>query len=132
VILNIVNNACYATNERKKAEGSAYSPVLTIRTRGHQDRVEIRIRDNGPGMPKEVREKIFNPFFTTKPAGAGTGLGLSISHDIVAGQHEGFLGVDSAPGEWTEFRIVLPRKPGVVGRTGIINALDLSGTKAPE
>jgi two-component system, NtrC family, sensor kinase len=71
--------------------------------------VEIRIRDNGIGIPPEVQEKMFNPFFTTKPAGEGTGLGLSISHDIIVKQHSGIIEVDTQPGEFTEFRIVLPR-----------------------
>jgi two-component system, NtrC family, sensor kinase len=73
--------------------------------------VEIRIRDNGTGMPLEVKEKIFNPFFTTKPAGEGTGLGLSISHDIIVKQHGGSIEVDTQPGEFTEFTIILPRAP---------------------
>ena len=73
------------------------------------DSVEIRIRDNGTGIPPEVKEKMFNPFFTTKPAGEGTGLGLSISHDIIVKQHGGSIEVDTQPGEFTEFRIVLPR-----------------------
>ena len=78
-------------------------------TRSLGDRVEIRIRDNGTGMPLEVKEKIFNPFFTTKPAGEGTGLGLSISHDIIVKQHGGSIEVDTQPGEFTEFTIILPR-----------------------
>ena len=71
--------------------------------------MEIRVRDNGTGIPPEVKEKIFNPFFTTKPAGEGTGLGLSISHDIIVKQHGGSIEVDTQPGEFTEFRIILPR-----------------------
>ena len=74
------------------------------------DRVEIRIRDNGTGIPPEVKEKMFNPFFTTKPAGEGTGLGLPLSHDIIVKQHGGPIEVDTKPGEFTEFRIVLPRR----------------------
>ena len=74
------------------------------------DRIEIRIRDNGAGIPPEVKEKIFNPFFTTKPAGEGTGLGLSLSHDIIVKQHAGVMDVETVPGEFTEFRIVLPRR----------------------
>jgi two-component system, NtrC family, sensor kinase len=73
------------------------------------DRVEIRIRDNGTGIPPEVRDKMFNPFFTTKPAGEGTGLGLSITHDIIVKQHAGSIEVDTQPGEFTEVRIILPR-----------------------
>ena len=71
--------------------------------------MEIRIRDNGTGIPAEVKEKMFNPFFTTKPAGEGTGLGLSMSHDIIVKQHGGRIDVETEPGEFTEFRIVLPR-----------------------
>jgi signal transduction histidine kinase len=78
-------------------------------TKNLGDRVEIRIRDSGPGVPPEVREKMFNPFFTTKPAGEGTGLGLSITHDIIAKQHSGSIEVDTEPGEYTEVRIILPR-----------------------
>jgi signal transduction histidine kinase len=113
VFLNIFNNACYAVHQQKGAIGAAYSPALSVRTRalpgeggGH---VEIRIRDNGPGIPAELREKIFNPFFTTKPPGQGTGLGLSISHEIVVQQHRGAIRVESAPGEFTEFIVTLPR-----------------------
>ncbi len=87
----------------------AMSRSLTATTRSLGDRVEIRIRDNGTGIPPEVREKIFNPFFTTKPAGEGTGLGLSISHDIIVKQHAGSIEVDTEPGKFTEFKIVLPR-----------------------
>jgi hypothetical protein len=78
-------------------------------TRNLGDNVEIRIRDNGTGIPPEVKEKLFGPFFTTKPDGEGTGLGLSISHDIIVKQHGGCIEVDTQPGEFTEFRIVLPR-----------------------
>jgi signal transduction histidine kinase len=73
--------------------------------------VEIRIRDNGTGIPPEVREKLFSPFFTTKPAGEGTGLGLSISHDIIVKQHDGSIEVDTVPGEFAEIRVILPRSP---------------------
>ena len=86
----------------------AYEPVLTASTKDLGDHVEIRIRDNGTGISPEVQEKMFMPFFTTKPAGEGTGLGLSISHDIVVKQHAGTIDIDTRPGEFTEFRIVLP------------------------
>ena len=109
VFLNILNNACYAVNDKLKKLGSSYSPVLRVATINHGDAVEIRLRDNGPGIPPEVRAKIFNPFFTTKPTGEGTGLGLSISHDIVVQEHGGRLEVDTAPGEFTEFIVRLPR-----------------------
>jgi signal transduction histidine kinase len=86
-------------------------------TRNLGDRVEICIRDNGTGMSPEVKEKIFNPFFTTKPAGEGTGLGLSLSHDIVVKQHGGSIEVDTRPGEFTEFRVILPRGGAALAKT---------------
>ena len=79
--------------------------------------MEIRIRDSGTGIPPEVKEKMFNPFFTTKPAGEGTGLGLSLSYDIVVKQHAGSIEVDTQPGEFTEFRVILPRM-AATGNTG--------------
>jgi len=82
------------------------------------DSVEIRIRDNGTGITPEVKEKLFSPFFTTKPAGEGTGLGLSISHDIIVKQHGGSIEVDTRPGEFTEFRIVLPRTATFIAESG--------------
>ena len=89
--------------------GGDYEPTLTASTRNLGDRVEIRIRDNGTGIPPDVKEKMFNPFFTTKPTGEGTGLGLSISHDIIVKQHAGSIEVDTQLGEFTEIRIILPR-----------------------
>ena len=86
-------------------------------TRSLGDSVEIRIRDNGTGMPPDVKEKIFNPFFTTKPAGEGTGLGLSLSHDIVVKQHGGSIEVDTKAGEFTEFRVILPRRGATLAKT---------------
>jgi two-component system, NtrC family, sensor kinase len=110
VLLNLISNGFYAATKRKaRANNSDYEPTLTAATKNLGDRVEIRIRDNGTGIPPEVKEKMFNPFFTTKPAGEGTGLGLSISHDIIVKQHSGSIEVDSQPGEYTEVRIVLPR-----------------------
>ena len=91
---------------------------LLSATKNLGDRVEIRIRDNGTGITPEVREKLFNPFFTTKPAGEGTGLGLSISHDIIVKQHSGSIEVDTQPGEFTEFRIVLPRAAASANKSG--------------
>ena len=79
--------------------------------------MEIKIRDNGTGIPAEVKAKMFNPFFTTKPAGEGTGLGLSISHDIIVKQHGGSIAVDTEPGKFTEFRIVLPREASSIAKT---------------
>ena len=110
VLLNLISNGFYAATKRKaEANGGDYEPTLSAATKNLGDRVEIRIRDNGTGIPPEVKEKIFNPFFTTKPAGEGTGLGLSISHDIIAKQHGGSIEVDTQPGQFTEIRIVLPR-----------------------
>jgi signal transduction histidine kinase len=106
----LISNGFYAATKRNaQANNSDYEPTLVASTKNLGDRVEIRIRDNGTGIPPEVREKLFNPFFTTKPAGEGTGLGLSISHDIIVKQHSGAIEVDSQPGEYTEVRIVLPR-----------------------
>jgi len=109
VFLNIINNACYATNQKKKALKDAYFPILDVRTKNLGEKVEIRIRDNGTGIPQEILDKVFNPFFTTKPAGQGTGLGLSLSYDIVVQEHRGEMQVDSKPGEYAEFVIVLPK-----------------------
>ena len=110
VLLNLISNGFYAaTKRRAEADGDGYEPTLSASTRSLGDRVEIRVRDNGTGIPPEVKEKMFNPFFTTKPAGEGTGLGLSITHDIIVKQHSGSIEVDTEPGEFTEFRIVLPR-----------------------
>jgi two-component system, NtrC family, sensor kinase len=109
-LLNLISNGFYAATKRKAAgNGDGYEPILAAATKNLGDRVEIRVRDNGTGIPPEVKEKIFNPFFTTKPAGEGTGLGLSISHDIIVKQHGGSIEVDTQPGEFTEFRIILPR-----------------------
>ena len=109
-LLNLISNGFYAATKRKAdANGGDYEATLTAATKNLGDRVEIRIRDNGAGIPPDVKEKMFNPFFTTKPAGEGTGLGLSISHDIVVKQHGGSIEVDTQPGEFTEIRIVLPR-----------------------
>jgi two-component system, NtrC family, sensor kinase len=108
--LNLISNGFYAAAKRKTEAGnSGFEPALraTTKDRGHS--VEIRIRDNGTGIPAEVKEKMFNPFFTTKPAGEGTGLGLSMSHDIIVKQHGGSIDVATAPGQFTEFTIVLPR-----------------------
>jgi two-component system, NtrC family, sensor kinase len=117
-LLNLISNGFYAATKRKADAGDGFEPTLTATTRNLGDKVEIRIRDNGTGIPAEVKEKIFNPFFTTKPAGEGTGLGLSMSHDIIVKQHGGTMDVDTVSGVFTEFKIVLPRagaslvKPG--------------------
>ncbi|MBR1286618.1 GAF domain-containing protein [Bradyrhizobium sp. AUGA SZCCT0177] len=110
VLLNLISNGFYATTKRKaETKLDGYEPTLAAATRNLGDRVEIKIRDNGGGIPAEVMDKIFNPFFTTKPPGEGTGLGLSLSHDIVVKQHAGSIEVDTRPGEFTEFKVILPR-----------------------
>ena len=110
VLLNLISNGFYAATKRKeKVNGGDYEPILAAATKNLGDRVEITIRDNGTGIPPEIKERMFNPFFTTKPAGEGTGLGLSISHDIIVKQHGGSIAVETAFGEFTEFRIILPR-----------------------
>ncbi|MBR1122017.1 GAF domain-containing protein [Bradyrhizobium lablabi] len=110
VFLNLVSNGFYAVTKRRKENVEAgFEPTLRAATKNLGETVEIRIRDNGTGIPPEVKDKMFNPFFTTKPAGEGTGLGLSMSHDIIVKQHGGTIDVDTEPGRFTEFRIVLPR-----------------------
>lgn len=109
VFLNLISNGFYAATKRKETGEEAFEPKLCATTKSLGNKVEIRIRDNGAGIPVEVKDKLFNPFFTTKPAGEGTGLGLSISHDIVVKQHGGNIDVDSEPGAFTEFIITLPR-----------------------
>ena len=119
VLLNIISNGFYAATKRSaQANLDHYEPTLTAATSDLGHSVEIRIRDNGIGVPPEVKEKMFNPFFTTKPAGEGTGLGLSISHDIIVKQHSGSIEVDTRPGEFTEFRIVLPRAGMGLNKSG--------------
>ena len=110
VFLNVVNNSCYATNEKKLKLKDAYAPTLTISTKNLPDSAEVRIRDNGTGIPKKILDKVFDPFFTTKPTGKGTGLGLSLSYDIVVKQHKGEFLVETEEGEFTEFIIRIPKK----------------------
>jgi two-component system NtrC family sensor kinase len=110
VFLNLFGNGFYATNKRVHADGDAgYRPSLSVSTREAKNAVEVRVRDNGTGIPADIRDKLFQPFFTTKPTGEGTGLGLSISYDIVTQQHGGTITVESEPGVYTEFTICLPR-----------------------
>jgi signal transduction histidine kinase len=104
--LNIANNACYAAYHRKAGEGGR----VALRTKATPAGIEVRFRDNGDGIPEAVRSRIFEPFFTTKPAGQGTGLGLSITHDIITGSHKGKMSVETEPGQFTEFVIVLPSR----------------------
>jgi two-component system, NtrC family, sensor kinase len=119
VLLNLISNGFYAATKRKaEANSGDYEPTLTAMTKDLGDSVEIRIRDNGTGIPAEVRDKLFNPFFTTKPPGEGTGLGLSLSYDIIVKQHGGSIEVDTQPGEFTEFKIVLPRSAASVAQPG--------------
>lgn len=119
VLLNLISNGFYAVAKRKAESGAGvFEPVVTATTRDRGDTIEIRIRDNGTGIPDDVKAKMFNPFFTTKPAGEGTGLGLSMSHDIVVKQHGGTIDVATEPGEFTEFTILLPRKSGFADRGG--------------
>jgi GAF domain-containing protein len=119
VLLNLISNGFYAaTKRRAETNGGDYEPTLAAATRSLGDRVEITIRDNGTGIPPDVKEKMFNPFFTTKPAGEGTGLGLSISHDIIVKQHGGSIEVDTQPGEFSEFRIILPRAAVFLAESG--------------
>ncbi|MGE0257914.1 MAG: GAF domain-containing protein [Alphaproteobacteria bacterium] len=111
VFLNLFSNGFYAATTRARNGGSgAFCPTLGVSTREAGETVEITVRDNGIGIPPEIRDRLFQPFFTTKPAGEGTGLGLSLSYDIVAQQHGGTISVDSEPGAFTEFTILLPRR----------------------
>ncbi|PPQ18918.1 hypothetical protein CV770_13290 [Bradyrhizobium sp. AC87j1] len=118
VLLNLISNGFYAATQRKEA-GGAGEPKLKATTRSLGNEVEIRIRDNGAGIPPDVQKKMFNPFFTTKPAGQGTGLGLSLSHDIVVKQHGGRIEVLTEPGEFTEFIVTLPRDSATRGNAGV-------------
>jgi signal transduction histidine kinase len=111
VLLNLISNGFYATTRRATEIGEGFEPTLRATTKNLGEKIEIRIRDNGIGIASDVKEKIFNPFFTTKPAGEGAGLGLSMSHDIVVKQHGGTIDVATEPGIFTEFIITLPRTP---------------------
>jgi signal transduction histidine kinase len=112
VFLNLFSNAFYATTRRERDGGgnAGFVPTLKVTTRDADEAVEIRVRDNGTGIPADSRDKLFQPFFTTKPTGEGTGLGLSITYDIVTKQHGGTIMVDSEVDVFTEFVITLPRK----------------------
>jgi signal transduction histidine kinase len=107
VILNLINNAFYAVNERMKLGIEGYSPVVTVSTHKVENHIEIIVKDNGNGIPQKILDKIYQPFFTTKPTGQGTGLGLSLSYDIVKA-HEGELKLNTKEGEGTIFTIILP------------------------
>jgi signal transduction histidine kinase len=109
VILNLVTNAFHAVSERNRKEPEGYKPTVRVVTRRTNNGVEIAVEDNGCGIPENIREKIFQPFFTTKPTGEGTGLGLSMSYDIVTKGHGGSLEVHSRQGKGTTFIIGLPK-----------------------
>jgi two-component system NtrC family sensor kinase len=107
VLLNLFNNAFYALSEKKKLSEPGYDPIVSVSTKRIKDKVEIRVKDNGIGISQKIIDKIFQPFFTTKPAGQGTGLGLSLSYDIIKA-HGGEIGVNAKEGEFTEFFVLLP------------------------
>jgi len=110
VCLNLIGNGFYAANKRQREDSDPkFKPTLKVSTRDLGDAVEVQVRDNGIGIAPEIKDKLFQPFFTTKPTGEGTGLGLSISYDIVTQQHGGTIIVDSEVGEFTEFTVRLPR-----------------------
>src|SRR3981081_889332 len=118
VFLNLISNGFYAATKRRELGEEGFEPALSATTKNLGNRVEIRIRDNGTGIPLAVKEKMFNPFFPPKPAGEGTGLGLSMSHDIVVKQHGGKIDVDTQPGSFTEFIITLPRTAAAQAQAG--------------
>ena len=110
VLLNLYNNAFYAVTEKKKQVGDNYEPIVSVSAKKINDKIEITVRDNGNGIPQKVIDKIFQPFFTTKPTGEGTGLGLSLSYDIVKAR-SGEIKVNTKEREWSEFIILLPTTP---------------------
>jgi two-component system NtrC family sensor kinase len=108
VLLNLLSNAFYAVRQHQQAGEPGYVPTVSVSTMRIGEKVEVRVADNGMGISPEVQQKIFQPFFTTKPTGEGTGLGLSLSHDIIAQGHGGTLTVESQLGQGTTFTICLP------------------------
>ncbi|MFI5161165.1 MAG: sensor histidine kinase [Sphingobacteriales bacterium] len=108
VLLNLFNNAFYAVNQKQKTAGTDYKPEVTVIILLENGRVITKVKDNGTGMPEHIREKIMQPFFTTKPTGEGTGLGLSLTYDMVVKGHGGEIGVESKEGEGLEFTVILP------------------------
>ena len=111
VLLNLINNAFFAVAEKARHNRDEYRPKVVVKIKYVGNNVEIRIIDNGPGIPDNIREKIFQPFFTTKPTGQGTGLGLSMSYDIITKGHGGSIEINSQAGEGSEFIILLPEFP---------------------
>ncbi len=107
VLLNLYNNAFYAVNEKKKQQPDGYEPTVSVTTKIENGKVIIKVKDNGNGITQKVKDKIFQPFFTTKPTGQGTGLGLSMSYDIIKA-HGGEVIFETSEGEWTEFFVTLP------------------------
>lgn len=108
--MNIINNACYAAYDKKKNSENIFNPILKVSTKNLNGKVEIKIGDNGNGIQPDHLDKIFQPFFTTKPTGEGTGLGLSLSYDIIVKQHQGNLEVETEEGKFTEFIITLSKE----------------------
>ncbi|OIQ65559.1 sensor protein ZraS [mine drainage metagenome] len=115
VLLNLFTNAFYAVQEKQKTAVTAYKPTITLSTKSitapgpkSSQSIEIIVQDNGTGIPDSVKEKIMQPFFTTKPTGQGTGLGLSLSHDIVVKGHGGMINIDTKEGEFTKFIVTIP------------------------
>jgi signal transduction histidine kinase len=108
VLLNLINNAYYTVTEKKKQIQNGYEPTVTVSTERNNGAIKIKVKDNGNGIPQKIMDKIFQPFFTTKPTGQGTGLGLSLAYDIVTKGHDGELKVETKEGEGSEFIIQLP------------------------
>ena len=118
VLLNLIGNGFCAVDKRSREGDGTYRPTLKVTTRELGQSIEVRVRDNGIGIPLENRDKLFHPFFTTKPTGEGAGLGLSISYEIVTQQHGGIITVDSEVGDFTEFTVRLPRRRRAVAGGG--------------
>ena len=108
ILLNLINNAFQASAERSRSGEKKYQPQVDVSTERKEEFIEIKVSDNGPGIPDEIRDKIFQPFFTTKPTGEGTGLGLSLSYDIITKSYDGTIEVDSKIGAGTSFTVRLP------------------------
>jgi signal transduction histidine kinase len=108
VLVNLINNAFYAVSEKRRQTSNGYEPTVTVTTKKIDGKVEVSVKDNGNGIPQKVLDKIFQPFFTTKPTGEGTGLGLSLSYDIITKGHGGELKVETKEGEGSEFIIQIP------------------------